>query len=435
MVNMNRILTNTAMSFLLYRVNQVACIMMCMWIATPYFRIRAGVIFLLMMFGIWLITTDLKWLTKKLTLDLVLIIIFFITFIPYIVSGSLQYGAAGPKMILVNFPIFFVGIFINHYYMYYKKDYKVLGKIAFFYLIFFTIGSLQTYFGLLQYPMASRELAGALADNPELGNRYSFLGIGGFGHIYSASFLLIASSFLLKSNRNLYTIKSRVLVLVSFISIFLMLLQASYATSLIILFLGLLSVLIVRNKFGLIILSTTAVIFILLIPKTLWNEFFVGVADVFSWNNILNEKFLDLANSFLYGSGNGQTGDRIELYITSFKTFLSNPLFGIYGPLGNSKTGLLGDHSGWVDLLGYYGLFTVIPLALAIYVNIKKHLRFYKTTRYYWFVIVIYLLILVLGIVNPIVYVYEIGFVLFFIIPAIPFMGYAFDHKKEVYKF
>lgn len=435
MMYTNKVLTNKGFNVLLFRVNQVACIMMCMWIAIPYFRIRAGVVFLLMMFGIWLITTDLKWLTKELTLDLVLIIIFFITFIPYILSGSLQYGAAGPKMILVNFPIFFVGIFINHYYMYYKKDYQVLGKIAFFYLIFFTIGSLQTYFGLLQYPMASRELAGALADNPELGNRYSFLGIGGFGHIYSASFLLIATSFLLKNNHHLYTIKSRILVLVSVISIFLMLLQASYATSLIILFIGLFSVLIVRNKFGLIILSTTAVIVFLLIPKTTWNKFFIGIADLFSWNNILNEKFLDLANSFLYGTGNGQTGDRIELYGTSFKTFLSNPLFGIYGPLGNSNTGLLGDHSGWLDLLGYYGLFTVIPLALAIYVNFKKHLRFYQATSYYGFVIVIYLLILVLGIVNPIVYVYEIGFVLFFIVPAIPFMGYLFNHKEEVYKF
>lgn len=435
MINTSRTLINKDISLLKFRLNQIACIMMCMWIAIPYFRIRAGVAFLLLMFGVWLITTDLKWFTRKLTLDLVLIIIFFITFIPYILSGSLQYGAAGPKMILVNFPIFFVGIFINHYYMYYKKNYKVLGKIAFFFLLFFTIGSLQTYLGLLQYPMASRELAGALADNPELGNRYSLLGIGGFGHIYSASFLLVATSFLLKSNHHLYTIKSRIFVLVSVIPIFLMLLQASYATSLIILFLGLLSVLIVRNKFGLIILNTSAVLFFLLIPKTTWYKFFIGIADVFSWNNILNEKFLDLANSFLYGPGNGQTGDRIELYSTSFETFLSNPLFGIYGPLGNSNTGLLGDHSGWLDLLGYYGLFTVIPLALAVYVNYKKHLRFYQATSYYGFVIVIYLLILVLGIVNPIVYVYEIGFILFFIVPAIPFMGYLFKHKEEVCKF
>ena len=434
MINMNRILTSKDNSILLYRVNQVACIMMCMWIAIPYFRIRVGVVFLLIMFGVWLITTDLKWLTKKLTLDLFLILVFFITFIPYILSGSLQYGAAGPKMILVNFPIFFVGIIINHYYMYYKEDYKVLGKIVFFCLMFFTIGSLQTYFGLLQYPMASRELAGALADNPELGSKYSFLGIGGFGHIYSASFLLVASSFLLKRNHDLFTIKSWVLVIASVISIFLMLLQASYATSLIILFIGLFSVLFIRNKFSFIVLSTIAVIFILLIPKTMWNEFFIGIADVFSWNYILNEKFLDLANSILYGADIGQTGDRIKLYNTSFQTFLSNPLFGIYGPLGNPNTGLIGDHSGWLDLLGYYGLFTVIPLTLAIYINFKKHLIFYKATKYYWFIIVIYLLFLVFGIVNPIVYVYEIGFVLFFIVPAIPFMGYAFDQKKEVYK-
>lgn len=433
MVNMNEIIPNKDISLLLYRVNQVACIMVCMWFAIPYFRVRTGVAFLLMMFVTWLITTEINWMTRKLTLDLILIIIFFITFTPYIFSGSLQYGAAGPKMVLVNFPIFFMGIFINHYYMYYKKDFKVLGKIAFLYLFFLTIGSLQTYIGLLQYPLASRELAGALVENPELEKLYSSLGIGGFGHIYSASFILIASSFLLNKNFALYTVKSKVLVFIAIITTALMLLQASYATSLIIVFIGLFSVLFIRTKLRLIVISATAVIFILLIPKTLWYELFVQIANIFSWNNILNEKFLDLGNAFLYGSENGQTGVRINLYLTSFQTFFSNPLFGIYGPLGNQKTGLIGDHSGWLDLIGYYGLFTITPLCFAIYVNLKKHLRFYKSSKYYWFFIVSYLLILVFGLVNPILYIYEIGFVLFFIVPAIPFIGYVFEHKKEVY--
>ncbi|MGE7947227.1 O-antigen ligase family protein [Lysinibacillus sp. NPDC093688] len=430
MINMNRILINNDSSILLYRVNQIACLMMCMWIAIPYFRVRVGVAFLLIMFGIWIITTDLKWLTKKLTLDLFLVVVFFATFIPYIVSGSLQYGEAGPNMIRVNFPIFFVGIFINHYYMYYKEDYKVLGRIAFFSLVFFTIGSIQTYIGLLKYPMASRELAGAVVNNPVLGMLYNKLGIGGFGHIYSASFLLVVSLYLLIRKSALITIKERILASITVISIFLMLLQASYATSLIIIFLGFLLVLFVRNISSFIISIIVAGTLFLIVPKNIVNQFLLEISYFFSGNFILNEKFSDLANTFLFNTGDGQTGDRIILYKNSLHTFFSNPLFGIYGPFGNLNAGSIGGHSGWLDLLGYYGLFTVIPLFLTIFFNFRKHMRFYKNTNFYGFIIVIFFLILVFGLINPILYVYEIGYVLFCIVPAIPFIGYAFNNNK-----
>ncbi|SFQ62590.1 hypothetical protein SAMN05421670_3069 [Psychrobacillus psychrotolerans] len=419
---MNKIITNKDIGSLLYRVNQIACILMCMWIAIPYFRIRVGVIFLLFTFIIWLITTDLKWLIRQWTLDLVFLLIFFTTLIPYIIVGSLAYG-------IVNLSIFFVGLFINHYYMYYKEDYRMLGKIAFFSLLFFTVGSLQTYFGLLEYPMASRELAGAVANHPEVGRIYDNLGIGGFGHIYSASFLLVISLYLNFKKNNLLPIKLKVFSIITVVTMFLMILEASYATSLIIVFFGFFMVLIIRNKSILILLITIGFMFFLLFSSILISPFFLKLAEIFSGNAILYVKFIELSNIFKNGAIVGQTGDRIELYLMSFQTFLENPLFGIYGPFGNTANAAIGGHSGWFDLLAYYGVFTAVPLFLILYFNYRKHMKFYRKSNFYSYIIVIYLLFILFGIVNPILTVFEIGFVIFCVVPIIPFMPFAFKNQ------
>lgn len=405
------------------KLNQLFVILICLWIAMPFFRIRAGVIFLILIFLAWLVTTDLNWLTKKIYLNLVFVLIFFVTFIPYIIVGDLQYGEAGANAILISFPLFFMGLFINHYYMFYKKDYKTLGKIAFYFLVFFTFGSLQTYFGLLKYPMASRLLATGVSEFSEI---YNLMGIGGFGYIYSGTFLLLSISYTYLRRRNLLSIKYRILIIFSIVVIILMLLRASYATSLIITFCGLVLILFVRNKLTLMITLLLIVIVVTFVSQSLIAEFFLIIANFFSENPILNEKFVDLASTFSYSSLDGQTGTRMDLYISSLKVFLENPLFGIYGPFGNQNARLVGGHSGWLDLLAYYGLFTSIPLFIAFYYNFKIHFSLFKKSKFNNYIAILYFLIFVFGLINPILYVYEIGFVLFCIIPAIPFIPYAF---------
>lgn len=423
-------MVNEKVVILNYKLNQLAIILICMWMGIPFFRVKLGVMFLLFIFIVWLITTDIQWLTQKWSWDLLWIIIFFITFIPYFVSGSLQYGSIGSKGILVNFTLFFVGLFINHYYMYFKEDYKTLGKIAIFSLFFFTIGSLQTYFGLIKYPLAARELAGAIDNNPHLIQLYSDLGIGGFGHIYSCTFLLIVALYPIFKDRAL-TMKYKIIIFIALVSLFLMLLKSSYATSLMILVCGIVLSLFVRGKISLIFILIILTILFFLIPKTSVADFLLSIANIFKENDILNQKFEDLAGFIFNNSNEGQTGTRLNLYMSSILTFLSTPLFGIYGPFGDSVKGIVGGHSGWFDLLAYYGLFTAIPLFLSFFYNYKKHMQFYKKSNFYNFFITIYFLFILFGIINPILYVYEIGFVLFCVVPAIPFIPYAFT-KSDV---
>lgn len=425
---MSNIITNKNLSPLLYKVNQLAIILISMWIAIPYVRSIVGIMFLFFCLIVWFITTDLRWLTEKWTMDLLFVIIFFITFIPYLMTGNLKYGEFGADIITISFPLFLIGIFINHYYMYYKKDYKTLGRIALFTIIFFMIGSIQTYFGLLDHPMASRELASGRADYIE---QYTKLGIGGFGHIYSVVFLLIASLYPLMRKVPSFKVRHKILIVVFIISIFQMLLQASYATSLILVFLGFLLISISRNKWLLATLMAISFIILLILDQRILSDFFLTIADLLSWNNVLNEKFVDLSRSLSSGFGGSQVEYRMALYSSSFATFLANPLFGINGPFSVANSGTIEGHSGWFDLLGYYGLFTALPLFIAFYFNFKKHIKTYKNTYYASILLIIYFLFIIFGAINPILYVIEIGFVIFCVIPAVPYIPYAFKKKKE----
>ena len=418
-------------NLLTHRINFLACVLMCMWFTLPFFRVRAGVSILLLFFGIWLVTTDLKWLTRKWSLDLIFAGVFFLTFIPYFITGNIQYGSAGPNIILVYFPLFFVGIFINHYYMYYKKDYETLGKIALMTLVFFAIGSIQTYIGLTLYPMASRILATGVGRYEAEKIMFNRMGVGGFGYIYASTFIFLSVVYLLiKNNYKLIKIK-KIFVLITFISLLLMILEASYAIAIMIILSGGLLILTVKNKKMLVILMVFLGILLLLIPPTFIGEFFLNIANIFSDNYIINEKFTDLGMSFLQDSQSSQTDTRLQLYTTSFNTFLRQPLFGIYGPMGNPLDPI-GAHSGWLDLLGFYGLFSGIPLFLIFYYNFKKHFRFYKKDKYYGYLVVIYFLFLVFGTINPVLYVYEVGFIIFMIVPIVPLISKDFGNKKAV---
>lgn len=174
------------------------------------------------------------------------------------------------------------------------------------------------------------------------------------------------------------------------------------------------------------------VVFLTFSSDSLIADFLLSIANFFTGNPILEEKFKDLASTFIYSSIGGQTGTRMDLYTSSLNVFLENSFFGIYGPFGDQNASLVGGHSGWFDLLAYYGLFTSIPLFIAFYCNFKVQFSFLKKSKFHVYIAILYFLIFLFGLINPILYVYEIGFVLFCIIPAIPFIPYAFKTNTLV---
>lgn len=408
-----------------YKINQMCCAVICVWMSLPYFKSRVGLKIMAFFFGLWFITTDLRWLTSKYTKDLYAIIIFFATFIPYILTGNLKYGMNGPGIVYSIFPLFFFGMFINYYYMYYKKDYNSLGKIALVSTIMYSVGALQTVVGLMRYPGASRGLANAGVD-VALKNAYARVGIGGYGFIYAAMFLLIVVVYPLLTKSKLVEKKYKIISVLALFSLALVIFRASFTIAIVLGFLGLISVVFVKNQRTLVLFLAFSALFVFIMPQTLLAGFFVKSAEIFKNSNVVKARLLDMANNLYLGTlEEGLTGNRLSKYIESTATFLRYPLFGMYGPFGNLDA-TLGGHSGWIDQLAFYGLFTGIPLMATLYYNIKKHLQFFKNSKYLGYMSVSSFLFIFLGLVNPTITVYNIGFIFFCVIPVIPFMPYAF---------
>ncbi|MEH7125603.1 hypothetical protein V7127_20545, partial [Bacillus sp. JJ1773] len=257
------------------------------------------------------------------------------------------------------------------------------------------------------------------------------LGIGGFGFVYSAVFInIIILYFLVKKNPNVNNIYKFFCLLV-YCMITAMLILASYATSLSLVFIGTLLVSIIKGKKSFIFINILAVLFILIIPKEVIGFFLIDIAHLFETNKVISTKFLDLAQGFFSESFGSQTSFRGQLYLSSLETFLRNPLFGIYGPFGNELNSEVGGHSGWFDFMAYYGLFGSLPLFAVIFLNFRKQLRFYSNHPYYRFLLTAQILFLIFGFINPVTYIYQMGFVIFVIVPAIPFLPYAFSKRKK----
>lgn len=419
-----------------YKINQLACMGICVWFTSPYLRNRVSYFGFFVVFGLWVLSIDLKWLTKKWSKDMVGVVLFFATFIPYLVSGALGYGIYGPNAIFVSMSLFFLGLFVNDYYVCYKKDYNTLGKIALISLIMFIVGSFQTYSGLLRYPTASRGLAGGVyVTNPALALQYKQLGIGGFGYIYAACGVLIAAVYFVVRKGPGISWKYKAISFVSIAAMSLMLVKASYATALLLLAVGIVSIFVVKNRKSLVVFMLFSAFFLFVFPQELVGEVLLKAANLFADNLTLYKRFVQVAMSFFPDSSGIESLGRTRLYMSSLTTFLKHPLFGAYGPFGGNEDvfsySVVGGHSGLLDLLAFYGLFTGIPLFGIFYSNMKKQLQIFKNSKYEGLILITSIIFFVMGILNPNITVHEIGFAQFCVVPAIPFLAHAFTPNTE----
>ncbi|MFJ7638132.1 hypothetical protein ACIQZM_13965 [Peribacillus sp. NPDC097206] len=412
----------------LSNINKWIILFMCTWYSWPYFNYKLGVIPFLLILIIWFFTTDYRWVFQRIPLDLVMVIIWAITFLPYILTGGFLYGIVDGKYVMITFILFIGGIFINHYYMYYNNNDLVLGKVAFFSILFYVIASTQTYLGLKDYPLAARGLA---TGSDPLQQTYLSLGIGGFGFVYSAVFInILILYFVIKKVQDVNKFY-KILCLFIYIIITTMLISASYATAILVLLTGTLLIVMIKGKKSFIFCMILVFLFLFLInPIEMIGYFLIESAKLFKTNEVISSKFLDLAQGFVSESVGSQTSGRGQLYLASLETFLRNPIFGIYGPFGHDFKSEVGGHSGWLDLMAYYGLFGSLPLFIAIFLNFRKQLRFYASHPYFHVLLTAQLLFVIFGFINPIIYIYQIGFVLFVVGPSIPYLPYAFSKKS-----
>ena len=112
-------------------------------------------------------------------------------------------------------------------------------------------------------------------------------------------------------------------------------------------------------------------------------------------NEHITVKLGDFFNYAQTGSTVGQVGTRGSLYMTSLKTFLSNPIFG-FGSDNGSRV-YIGEHSYLFDYLAYYGLFALLLFIswwkefISLKSLLSKNLRNYYYIAFIPFVALLFL--------------------------------------------
>lgn len=408
-----------------YTINKIFCVLLCIWVIHPFANHMLGKYFGLVISLLWFLTLDYSAFFKNRSSEFLWIALFYLSLIPYAVTGNLDHQIV--RLFGVYY-FFFLGIFIFHYYASCRADHVFLGKLAFISLLAYLIGAIQTYVGLLFNPKASRILAAGSLD-PSIKEALSGKGIGGYGFVYSASFIAIMVLFLMFERKSSMSTKNRIFLMICACSLILVILKASYAFAVFLVVLASFSILIIKSR---VIrnISLVIVLFLLVILQGDFGSLFDKIACLFSKYTILHDKLIDLSQT-LFGSSREDTSTifRLSLYKLSIVTFLKQPIFGAQGPFGDVND-VIGMHSAWFDELAKYGLFATIPLFGVIWTYAKRIALHFRYDSVKVGLMIIFATFVLYGLINPIFSTYHISFAVFLIIPSMPYLRLAFETSQ-----
>lgn len=236
-----------------------------------------------------------------------------------------------------------------------SKTKELLLKVT---ILFFVIGIATSIYGLIIYPMGSKYQATPYIDHTP----YYSINIFGYQQLHMLLFSLPLFKYITKKKY-----LNTVLLLCALIVISL----SQYTIAILMAFLTLLYIItkktqdtVLRNVSCILI-----VILLIIVKKPLGNWIVDLSSNISSDRNVLAERVAAIGHFFL-----GETDDsmsiRLELYLTSLKTFFRTPLFGKL--LFDDPSLKLGGHSAIFDLFGATGLLGVFLGIIIIHFYLKK---------------------------------------------------------------
>ena len=270
-------------------------------------------------------------------------------------------------------------------------------------IILTIITSITTIVGLQQFPLAVRELGRVDSGYSTSGQafldlkfKYKLMNIASWSIVYGIVFTV---PWFLNQLREKKSIKYAIgLIIVLFC-----LLKAQLTIGLII------ATMLVFFSFyqpGLKTKDVVRTVVILLIGVVLillGDEILMAVVAISSSRNLgmISNKLQDLL-CLMQGNQTGDVLARFERYTRSLYIFLEHPFMGL-SIHGVSQNGLFGNHSDFLDLIGYYGIFGIVVLTFMIRSYGKNVIQSQVITDK-WRVIVPFLAFILAFILNPVWY-------------------------------
>ena len=294
---------------------------------------------------------------------------------------------------------FIIPIIISFYLI--SNSYRKTIKILLIYsIVFMTITSITTIYGLITYPEASKDMATGMHGDTQLMVYYS-KNIAGFDFIYMIPIVLPLFFPIYKKHKVNWMLLSIALIPMIY-SVYV----SQYAIALVSVMISLSSIIFHRfisPKFFLTFAVFT--ILSLVIFKTYVADLFYFLAvNVNSYE--LTHRFNALGNSIM---GLDVIEDvfvyRLYAYMTSISTFLANPIVG--GLVSNSVK--VGGHSFILDILASYGTFGIFALFFAYRKIMQVFYIPFKSLFHYKFMLWSFFLSILLSIFNTSANFFAIG--------------------------
>lgn len=392
------------------RINKALTLAFSLWVVWPLLGYQVGMYGGMALALAWLLTTGDFLQSKNFPPVMLWTLIYGATLLPYVLTGTLTYGALNPFSTLGAQFLFLVGALMLAYHLEMRRDYAFLRAAFLVGVAGYVVGSIQTALGLFVFPGASRLLAAERA----LTDVYEGAGIGGFGFVYGASLVCLMLVFILRASG--VRTRDRLAALGCLIVISYMLVAASYTLALLALGVGALVLLLARSRATIVVLPASALMCLILFRDSI-GQFLMALVGQLPGDWVVREKLFDLARSLVDPSFSGLTAMRYELYFKSADSFLRHPFFGIYGSFNPDVQAGAGNHSGWLDLLAYFGLVGALPLFLAVIANFATGARFYRQAPFGAALLAMQVIFVLYGLLNPITYIYQLGFTMFFLAP------------------
>lgn len=321
----------------------------------------------------------------------------FTVILPLLILNVLMYFAENSSIItwvytlLLDILAVVLGIYALEY-----CGYKVIRILAFAIFIIYAITMLTTIIGLNEHPDAARYLATVADASEEEAVMYNWLNIGGFSFVYSVALIYPAVIYGFKHN------KINIVFLIIFaVADFLLIINSGYTIALLLFITSTVFIFFRRDlkvKDVFIVLFIAVVVVAVLFP--LVASLLEALADVVD-NDTIAERLRDLAG----GKEGLENSDdnRLDLYMTSLNSFLSHPLFG-----GIFEKVSMGGHSEILDKIAQYGLFGLVSYVLIYGAIYKKFFKPYRNKFGYGYVFWIFMQAVILMVLNPGMWLYEL---------------------------
>ncbi len=271
---------------------------------------------------------------------------------------------------------------------------KIIRRLLYFQLFLWGITAVTTYYGCLEFPLASRFLATSLrSEDPELYGLYCSLNIGGFHYIY---YLVLCIPFVVLSIKE--NIINRFFCIVLLYVAFIAIRQSEYTTAIIMFFLSFLLFFMPKNfdrkMFCVFVLFG---IFAVWYGTNYLGDLLLSISEQVKSANV-STRLRELGYMFngdIYSENSiSDLKTRQDLLVKSMDTFKAFPVLGSWNP------NLVGGHSLLFDTMGKYGLLGIVAYIIMYHRVFKLFIR-KSSANNYGFILFSYVLVIGLGILNP----------------------------------